>query len=345
MSHTIDLRSDTVTRPTEAMRRAMAAAEVGDDVYAEDPTVSRLETLSADMLGMEAGLFVPSGTQGNLAALMAHCERGDEYIVGHNAHTYQFEGGGAAVLGSIQPQPVPLDDQGCMDLDAAMAAIKPDDAHFARTRLLCLENTWWGRALPMAYLKGAEDKARSHGLAMHLDGARLFNAAVAHDCPAADITRHFDSVSFCLSKGLGAPVGSVVCGNRALIDRARRWRKVLGGGMRQAGIIAAAGIHALEHHVARLAEDHQRAERLAAGLEAIDGLRVFRTGTNMLMLEPRVVTGTALAEALAGEGIRVNPGARLRLVTHLDVDDADIERVIAVMPRLLDSLASSEHAT
>ncbi len=337
----IDLRSDTVTRPTEAMRRAMAAAEVGDDVYGEDPTVSRLEAMAAERLGMEAGLFVPSGTQGNLAALMAHCERGDEYIVGHNAHTYQFEGGGAAVLGSIQPQPVPLDEQGCMNLDAAMAAIKPDDAHFARTRLLCLENTWWGKALPMPYLKDAEDRARAQGLGMHLDGARLFNAAVAHECPVSDISRHFDSVSFCLSKGLGAPVGSVVCGHQDLIERARRWRKVLGGGMRQAGIIAAAGIHALDHHVDRLADDHRRAAQLADALEVMAGLRVFRTGTNMLMLEPEFTTGERLAEALAAEGIRVNPGGRLRLVTHLDVDDAAVNQIIAIMPRLLDRLSDA----
>jgi threonine aldolase len=337
----IDLRSDTVTRPTEAMRRAMAAAEVGDDVYGEDPTVRRLEAMAAERLGMESGLFVPSGTQGNLAALMAHCERGDEYIVGHNAHTYQFEGGGAAVLGSIQPQPVPLDEQGCMDLDAAMAAIKPDDAHFARTRLLCLENTWWGKALPMPYLKDAEDRARARGLGMHLDGARLFNAAVAHECPVSDISRHFDSVSFCLSKGLGAPVGSVVCGHQDLIERARRWRKVLGGGMRQAGIIAAAGIHALDHHVDRLADDHRRATQLADALEAMAGVRVFRTGTNMVMLEPEHTTGDRLAEALAAEGIRVNPGSRLRLVTHLDVGDVAVNQIIAIMPRLLDRLSDA----
>jgi len=341
----IDLRSDTVTRPTEAMRRAMASAEVGDDVYGEDPTVARLEAMAAERFGMQAGLFVPSGTQGNLAALMAHCERGDEYIVGHNAHTYQFEGGGAAILGSIQPQPVPLDDHGCMDLDAAMALIKPDDVHFTRTRLLCLENTWWGHALPMAYLAEAEQRARSQGLAMHLDGARVFNAAVFHNQAVSAIGRHFDSVSFCLSKGLGAPVGSVVCGPVDLIHNARRWRKVLGGGMRQAGIIAAAGIHALEHHVDRLAEDHQRASALADALEPMDGLTVFRTGTNMLMLEPRDVDGVTLAEALAEQGVRVNPGQRLRMVTHLDVDDAAISAVIAAVPRALENAMQAAQAS
>lgn len=335
MSDTIDLRSDTVTRPTAAMRRVMADAEVGDDVYGEDPTVARLEAMAAEITGMEAGLFVPSGTQGNLAGLMAHCQRGDEYIVGHNAHTYQFEGGGAAVLGSIQPQPIPLDDRGCMNPDAVVAAIKPDDAHFARTRLLCLENTWMGRALPMDYLDRMSRLAREHGLARHLDGARLFNAAVFHGVPAEAITRHFDSVSICLSKGLGAPVGSVLCGSRNLVHEARRWRKVLGGGMRQAGLIAAAGIHALDHHVERLADDHARAGRLAEALSGLDGLKVDYSGTNMVFVTPADGTGPTLAEALGRAGIRINPGPSLRLVTHLDVDDAAVDRVITAFEQAL----------
>lgn len=335
MSDTIDLRSDTVTRPTAAMRRVMADAEVGDDVYGEDPTVARLEAMAAEITGMEAGLFVPSGTQGNLAGLMAHCQRGDEYIVGHNAHTYQFEGGGAAVLGSIQPQPIPLDDRGRMNPDAVVAAIKPDDAHFARTRLLCLENTWWGRALPMDYLDRMSRLAREHGLARHLDGARLFNAAVFHGVPAEKITRHFDSVSICLSKGLGAPVGSVLCGSRDLVHEARRWRKVLGGGMRQAGIIAAAGIHALDHHVERLADDHARAGRLAEALSGLDGLKVEYSGTNMVFVTPADGTGPTLAEALGRAGIRINPGPSLRLVTHLDVDDTAVDRVITAFEQAL----------
>ncbi|MCP1728015.1 threonine aldolase [Natronospira proteinivora] len=332
----IDLRSDTVTRPTPAMRRAMAEAEVGDDVYGEDPTVSRLEALSAERAGMEAALYLPSGTQSNLAALLAHCGRGDEYIVGHNAHTYQFEGGGAAVLGGIQPQPLPLDERGCLDLEAVSATIKPDDAHFARSRLLCLENTWWGRALPMDYLEQAADRARQHDLALHLDGARVFNAAVYHRVSLADVTARFDSVSICLSKGLGAPVGSVLCGHRDLIRDARRWRKVLGGGMRQAGIIAAAGIHALNHHVERLADDHARADRLAKALSAYqDQLQVRATGTNMLMVRPLTISGPALAEALAAEGIRVNPGPELRLVTHLDIDDDAVRYVLAAFDKIL----------
>ncbi|MEA5445159.1 low-specificity L-threonine aldolase [Gammaproteobacteria bacterium AB-CW1] len=336
----IDLRSDTVTRPTATMREAMHKAEVGDDVYGEDPTVSRLEALAAEMTGMEAGLFLPSGTQGNLAALLAHCGRGDEYIVGHNAHTYQYEGGGAAVLGGIQPQPLPLDEGGRMDPEAVRAAIKPDDAHFARSRLLCLENTWWGRPLPMDYIDTMAGLARELGLGFHLDGARVFNAAVYHRLPVEHITRQFDSVSFCLSKGLGAPVGSLLCGRREFIHEARRWRKVLGGGMRQAGIIAAAGIVALERHVDRLAEDHHRAERLADGLEALGaGLRIERSGTNMIFVTPADVDGPTLAARLKQRGVIVNPATTLRLVTHLDVDDAAIEATLSAFGEALSPVA------
>jgi threonine aldolase len=248
-----DLRSDTVTRPTPAMREAMLRAPVGDDVYGEDPTVNTLQARMADELGFEAGLFTPSGTQANLVALMAHCERGDEYLVGMDAHTYKYEGGGAAVLGSIQPQPIPHAADGTLPLDAVERAIKPVDPHFARTRLLCLENTWHGRVLPLDYLAAARALCDRHGLALHLDGARAYNAAVALGLPLREITRPFDSVSICLSKGLGAPVGSVLLGRRALIERAARWRKVCGGGMRQAGLLAAGALHALDHHVERLA--------------------------------------------------------------------------------------------
>ncbi|HEY4555674.1 MAG TPA: low-specificity L-threonine aldolase, partial [Lysobacter sp.] len=225
----IDLRSDTVTRPTAAMRAAMAAAEVGDDVYGEDPTVNALQARLAHELGFEAGLFVPSGTQSNLLALLAHCERGDEYLVGMDAHAYKYEGGGAAVLGSIQPQPLAHAADGTLPLEAVERAIKPDDAHFARTRLLCLENTWHGRPMPLPYLAEARALCERRGLALHLDGARLYNAVVACGVPAREITKHFDSVSVCLSKGLGAPVGSVLLGSDALIARAKRWRKVCGG--------------------------------------------------------------------------------------------------------------------
>ena len=327
---TVDLRSDTVTKPTPAMRAAMLAADVGDDVYGEDPTVNALQQRLADDLGFDAGLFVPSGTQSNLLALLAHCERGDEYIVGMDAHTYKFEGGGAAVLGSIQPQPIVQDADGTLPLERVIAAIKPIDPHFARTRLLALENTWHGRPLPLDYLRDANALAREHGLGIHLDGARLFNAAVACGVPARDITRHFDSVSICLSKGLGAPVGSVLVGPHALIDKARRWRKVAGGGWRQAGMLAAACLHALDHHVERLAEDHARAARLAERLRGIDGMAVLGQHTNMVFVDVPAARLQSLDAHLRDAGVRVSIGylPTLRLVTHLDVDDAGIERAV-----------------
>src|SRR5262245_49218521 len=282
----IDLRSDTVTRPTAAMRAAMAAAEVGDDVYGEDPTVNRLEALAAQMLGKETAVFVPTGTQSNLLGVMSHCERGDEYIVGQQAHTYKYEGGGAAVLGSIQPEPIEFEADGTLDLDRVEAAIKPDDTHFARTRLLCLENTQGGKVLPLDYLRRAHDFARGRGLGLHLDGARLFNAVVKQRIEARDIGKLFDTVSVCLYKGLGAPVGSVLCGSAAHIAKARRWRKVLGGGMRQAGVLAAGGIHALQNNVERLAEDHDNARLLAQLLAQIDGVTVDPAAvqTNMVFV-------------------------------------------------------------
>lgn len=324
----IDLRSDTVTQPGEAMRDAMHAAPVGDDVYGEDPTVNALQRRLADELGFEAGLFVPSGTQSNLLALLAHCERGDEYLVGMDAHTYKFEGGGAAVLGSIQPQPIVQAEDGSLPLERVAAAIKPVDPHFARTRLLAQENTWHGRTLPLDYLREAGELARTNGLGYHLDGARLFNAAVACDVPAREIARHFDSVSVCLSKGLGAPVGSVLVGSQALIDKARRWRKVCGGGWRQAGMLAAACLHALDHNIARLADDHARAARLAAALRAIDGIRLLGQHTNMVFIDVPAERLRALDAHLRQAGIRISIGylPTLRLVTHLDVDDDGIAR-------------------
>jgi threonine aldolase len=329
----IDLRSDTVTRPTAAMRAAMLDAEVGDDVYGEDPTVNALQARLAADLGFEAGLFVPSGTQSTLLALMAHCERGDEYLVGMEAHTYKYEGGGAAVLGSIQPQPIPHAPDGSLPLDAVERAIKPVDPHFARTRLLCLENTWHGRPLPLAYLAQARAFCDARRLGLHLDGARLFNAAVAGGVPAREITRHFDSVSVCLSKGLGAPVGSVLVGSRELVERARRWRKVAGGGWRQAGMLAAACLHALDHHVARLADDHARAARLADGLRGIDGLVVAGQHTNMVFIEVPATRLGALKAHLDDAGVRLSIGylPTVRLVTHLDIDDAMLARTLEVL--------------
>jgi len=323
----IDLRSDTVTRPTQAMRQAMLDAEVGDDVYGEDPTVTRLEQRLAGDLGLAAGLFVPSGTMSNLLGLLAHCERGDEYLVGQQAHTYKYEGGGAAVLGSIQPQPIEMAADGSLDLDLVRSYIKADDFHFARTRLLALENTMQGKVLPLDYLAAARAFAREHGLALHLDGARLYNAVVKLGVPVREVTRHFCSLSVCLSKGLGAPVGSVLCGDAALIAKARRWRKVVGGGMRQAGMLAAAGLHALDHHVERLARDHAHAARLSGGLAEL-GFQVEPVQTNMVYLALGD-DALALQAFLADRGIRITSAPRLRLVTHLDVSETDIDAVIA----------------
>ncbi|QRY82109.1 low-specificity L-threonine aldolase [Pseudomonas sp. PDNC002] len=322
----IDLRSDTVTLPTAGMREAMARAELGDDVYGEDPTVNRLEATLAERLGFAAALFVPTGTMSNLLGLMAHCGRGDEYIVGQQAHTYKYEGGGAAVLGSIQPQPIDGEADGSLDLAKVEAAIKQDDFHFARTRLLALENTMQGKVLPLTYLAAAREMTRRRGLALHLDGARLYNAAVKLGVDAREITRHFDSVSVCLSKGLGAPVGSVLCGDAELIGRARRLRKMVGGGMRQAGGLAAAALYALDHQVERLAEDHANAEALGRGLAEL-GYSIEPVQTNMVYVGIGEQAG-ALGEHLAERGIRVSPAARLRLVTHLDVKSAAIPRIV-----------------
>lgn len=317
----VDLRSDTVTKPSSAMRDAMASAQVGDDVYGEDPTVNRLESECAALLGLEAGLFVPSGTQSNLAALLAHCGRGDEYIAGQNAHTYRFEGGGAAAFGGIQPQPLPFRDDGTLDLQDVAAAIKPDDYHFAKTRLICLENTQDGKAVDPAYFADVRMLADQRGLKLHLDGARLFNAVVALRCSPRDFGQHCDSVSVCLSKGLGAPAGSVLCGSSSFVRDARRWRKVLGGGMRQAGVLAAAGLHALTHHVERLADDHRRARTLAEGLQG-NGLSVEQH-TNMVFVHG--LDSASMVAHMASGGVRVSGS---RWVVHMDIDDADIRHVV-----------------
>ncbi len=329
----IDLRSDTVTKPTEAMREAMLRAEVGDDVYGEDPTVNALQERLALKLGFEDALFVPSGTQSNLLALMAHCQRGDEYIVGMEAHTYKFEGGGAAALGSIQPQPIPQAVDGTLPLDAVEHAIKPIDPHFARTKLLCLENTWQGRPMPLPYLRDARAFCNRRGLALHLDGARLFNAAVDSALPVRDIAQFFDSVSVCFSKGLGAPVGSVLVGKKELIETARRWRKVAGGGWRQAGMLAAACIHALDHHIVRLAQDHARAERLAEALRDADGIKLVGQHTNMVFIDVPADRLPAFKEHMDAAHVRLSIGylPSIRMVTHLDIDDAGVDRAIAAL--------------
>ena len=326
--HPVDLRSDTVTRPSPAMRDAMARADVGDDVFGDDPTVNRLQSLCADRFGREAGLLFPSGTQSNLAALMAHCQRGEEVIVGQDAHTYRYEAGGMAVLGSIQPQPLANRPDGTLGLGEVEAAIKPDDSHFAITKLLALENTIGGKPLPRAYLADAVALARRRDLSTHLDGARVFNAAVKLGVPVDELCRGFDSVSVCLSKGLGAPAGTVLVGGKDLIARARRVRKMLGGGMRQAGVIAAAGIYALDHNVDRLADDHANARRLGDGLARL-GFEVEPVQTNMVFVRVDRDSVPALAEHLASRGVvAIVHGPRVRLVTHLDVDAKGIDRAV-----------------
>jgi threonine aldolase len=331
----VDLRSDTVTKPTAAMRAAMAAAEVGDDVFGDDPSVNALQERMAAMLGFEAALFVPTGTQSNLCALMSHCQRGDEYLVGQMAHTYRWEGGGAAVLGSIQPQPLPNQPDGSIALADIENSIKPDDAHFAKTRLLALENTWGGQILPLAYVEAATSLARRKGLAAHLDGARLFNAAVGSGVPAREIARHFDSVSVCFSKGLGAPVGSALCGSRDFIARAHRIRKMAGGGMRQAGVLAAAALHALDHHIERLADDHANARRLAEGLQGLPGVAVQPPQTNILFVDLAPEKAPGVVERLRAAGVLCTGLYRLRFVSHLDVSSDDIDRAITVLRQQL----------
>ena len=311
------------------MRKAMSEAAVGDDVLGEDPTITRLERAAANIFNMESGLFVASGTQGNLLALFSHCQRGDEYIAGQTAHNYLEEGGGGAILASIQPQPVPNEVDGTLSLDRVRDLIKPDDFHYARTRLLCLENTWHGRPLPLEYLDDACDLARKHQLALHLDGARVFNAAVRQQVEVSRVTSQFDSISACLSKGLGAPVGSGLCGSRIFIDNARRWRKVLGGGWRQAGVLAAAGLYALEYHIERLTIDHHHATLLAESLAEIEELSVddFPERTNMVWVEVPQWSLADLAPSLRKEGVLISmDDYPLRLVTHLDLDEADIHK-------------------
>jgi threonine aldolase len=327
----MDFRSDTVTRPTAAMRAAMTAADVGDDVFGDDPNVNALQDEVAALLGFEAALFVPSGTQSNLIGVMTHCARGDEVIVGQQAHTYRYEAGGAAVLGSIQPQPLENAGDGTIPLAAIEAAIKPDDSHFAKTRLIALEDTIGGKVLPEGYVATVRALADRRKLALHLDGARLWNAAVKRDIEPREIAKGFDSVSVCLSKGLGAPVGSVLCGRRDYIKGAHRWRKMLGGGMRQAGVLAAAGRYAIKRHVARLAEDHDNAAWLAAGLAKHRALDVAPPQTNMVFVSVREGSADGFAAHLAANGVQITGTAHQRWVTHLDVARDDVERAIGVV--------------
>lgn len=335
----IDLRSDTVTRPTAGMREAMQEATVGDDVFGDDPTVISLQERVAGIMGKEAALFLPSGTQSNLSALLAHCQRGEEYIAGRAYHVYSNEAGGAAVLGGISPCPIENDPSGRITSEQVESAIKPDDPHCPITRLLCLENTISGRVQDQDQIDALADLAHERGLSVHLDGARLMNAAVAQDEEPAKLVAHCDSVSLCLSKGLGAPLGSILSGSKAFIQRAYRWRKMLGGSMRQAGVVAAAGHFALDHHVARLADDHRNAKKLANGLAGIAGLHCdpATVDTNMVFVTPPAGTHAALRSHLEANGIIVigDQGA-MRLVTHLDISSEDIDRVVDAFIAFMD---------
>ncbi len=338
----VDLRSDTVTHPTPAMREAMYRAEVGDDVFGDDPTVNRLEEMAAQRLGKEAALFVASGTMGNLVALLTHCGRGDQAVVGDHSHTFLFEQGGMAGLGGIMPWPVPNQPDGTLRLDDIEKSIRPENVHFARTRLICLENTHNvcdGTPLTADYTAQVARLAHSHGLRLHIDGARIFNAATALGVDVRDLVREADSVMFCLSKGLCAPVGSLLCGDAAFIQEARRVRKVVGGGMRQAGILAAAGIVALEQVVPRLAEDHERARQLAAGLAEIPSIQVAPVSTNILYfsLTNTAKTPEQVVEGLAERGILLlgRENGRFRAVTHYWIDDEGIERTVQAMREIM----------
>lgn len=341
----IDLRSDTVTQPTPEMRQAMAEAQVGDDVYGDDPTVNRLQEMAADMMAKEAGLFVPSGTMGNLAAILSHCQRGDEVIIGQLNHSFLYEAGGMSVLGGIHSFQLRNQPDGSLLPDDVEAAIRPDDPHDPITRLVCLENTHnrcGGTVQTPEYMRRISRLAHAHGLKVHLDGARIFNAAVALGVPARELAKPVDSVTFCLSKGLSAPVGSVLCGDREFIGKAKRARKLLGGGMRQAGILAAAGIVALQKMITRLADDHRRARQLADGLRenARISLDEGTPATNMVFfnLSPGAnTTALRLSERLREAGILVSPSGerRFRLVTHCWIDDAAIDRTIAAFDEAL----------
>ncbi|WP_108459933.1 low-specificity L-threonine aldolase [Devosia naphthalenivorans] len=327
-----DFRSDTVTKPSAAMRTAMAEAEVGDDVYGDDPTVNRLEQRMAAMLGKDAAIFVASGTQSNLLALMSYCGRGDEFMAGQDAHCYKYEAGGAAVLGSIQPQPIAHQADGTMALNDIEAAIKSGDIHFATTKVIALENTLGGRVLPVDYMEAVGEIAARHGLGLHLDGARAFNASVALGMNIKDFTAAFDSVSICLSKGLGAPVGSVLVGRSDLIETARRHRKMLGGGMRQSGILAAAGLYALDHNIVRLSEDHRRAKQLAHGLARYDALSVTQPNTNIIFVEIDRRVGDSFTDFLVQRGVGITGRyGQQRWVTHLNIDDEAVDGALELV--------------
>lgn len=334
----MDLRSDTVTKPTQAMRDAMANAAVGDDVYGDDPTVNELERWTAERHGFEAAIFTSSGTQANLLGLMSHCERGDEYLCGQLAHNYKYEAGGAAVLGSIQPQPIENNPDGTISFTKLKAAIKADDIHFAKTKLLSLENTINGKVLPLSYLAQAREFTHQHGLKLHLDGARVYNAAVALDIDVKEIAQHFDSMTICLSKGLGAPVGSLLLGDAAFITKARRVRKMLGGGMRQAGILAAAGKLAMTEQVSQLSVDHANAKKLAFGLNELDAFSVNPdfVETNLVFAKlDESIDVNVLVSKLALHDIKVSASNPIRFATHKDISEQDIDVLLSTLKTIL----------
>ena len=344
-----DFRSDTVTRPDQGMMDAIQSAVVGDDVYGDDPTTNALEEKAANLLGKDAGLFMPTGTQSNLAAVMAHCGRGDEYIIGNKYHIYSYEAGGTAVLGSVFPHPLPVDNKGALNPDDIIAAIKPDDSHSPITRLLCVENTVNGMVQSKAYMDHMGQLAHDHGLKAHCDGARLMNAARASNIPAKDLVQHFDTVSLCLSKGLGTPAGSVLVGDQETINTARRLRKMLGGGMRQTGFLAAAGLYALDHNIDRLTQDHQRAKTLAEQLTAIDGIHINleQVQTNMVFIgfcdNTVHISDDALknlGSVLESYGCRVSPGRMMRCVIHRDIDDDDCSKLVDGLKAFIDRYAN-----
>lgn len=337
----VDLRSDTVTHPSPEMRKAMYEAELGDDVYGDDPTTNKLQDKAAELLGKEAGLFVTSGTQGNLASVLAHAGRGDEILVGDQCHIFNSEAGGVSVLGGVVMYPVKTEQDGALSIDAIEAAVKPRDYHKPPTKLLCIENTHnntSGQAVSVGKTQAMADAARSKGLRVHLDGARLFNAAVALGVPASDLVAPADTATFCLSKGLSCPVGSVVVGDRDTIDQVNRWRKMLGAGMRQVGVLAAAGIVALDSMIDRLSEDHDNASKLAFGLAEIDGIRLDPSviTTNIVRFGVPPKSGSKIASRLEQEGVKINPGeSELRMVTHYGLDSEDMDFTLLAMRKVM----------
>ena len=343
-----DFRSDTVTRPDQGMMAAIQNAELGDDVYGDDPTTNALEAKAAELMGKEAGLFMPTGTQSNLIGVMAHCGRGDEYIIGKNYHIYTYEAGGTAVLGSVFPCPLPVDARGALNPQDVIAAIKPDDSHSAISRLLCVENTVNGMVQSQDYMDQMASLAHDNGLKAHCDGARLMNAVVALGTTAKELVKGYDSVSLCLSKGLGTPAGSVLVGDEAFIHQARRLRKMLGGGMRQTGVLAAAGIYALDHNIDRLKDDHNRAKTLAEQLATIKGLRIDldQVETNMLFIhfgdDDKSISDEALGHLksfMAERDCRISPGRRMRCVIHRDLDDQDCAKLASALAEFIDHYA------